>query len=90
MLREEFEALTKRPIDIKEYHYVEESYMESDLDKVDFCKEWLNKKRQGFWDIELMFRIKLDCQSADFKNKLAEKDEQIEFWQNHYMEKINR
>lgn len=47
MTQHEFETRTKMTISSKEYSAIEEVYMNSDLDKDEFCKMWvkMNKTR---------------------------------------------
>lgn len=40
MLYNEFVILTKTKVSDEEYHYIEESYYDSKLDKAEFCKRF--------------------------------------------------
>lgn len=41
MLQQEFEARVKIQVSYKEYEEINEAYNKSDLNKDDFCKEWV-------------------------------------------------
>lgn len=47
MMQQEFEARVKMAVSSKEFMSINEVYMNSDLDKDEFCKEWvkMNRKR---------------------------------------------
>lgn len=47
MMQQEFEARVKMTVSSKEFMSINEVYMNSDLDKDEFCKEWvkMNRKR---------------------------------------------
>lgn len=47
MLQKEFEQRVKMNVNIDEFNHINEVYMNSDLEKDNFCKEWvkLNKTR---------------------------------------------
>lgn len=41
MMQQEFEARVKKTVSYKEFLSINEVYMNSDLDKDEFCKEWV-------------------------------------------------
>ena len=53
MLRSEFVGMTHYNPDCKEYHYIEESYYESPLDKDEFCRQCDLYLRQMFFSIDV-------------------------------------
>ena len=80
----EFEERTKYRPTAAEYHYIEESYYDSNLFKDDFCKAWLKAKRSGAWAVELRLRRALDAQKADYLAKLSEKQETIDWYSEQF------
>lgn len=84
MLKSEFVGRTHYCPDCNEYHYIEESYYESPLDKDEFCKQWRNDYRSGKWAAELKWRIAIDKQAARYQEQIAELKEQLEFYEPYY------
>lgn len=84
MLKSEFVGRAHYNPDCTEYHYIEESYYESPLDKDEFCKQWQNDYRSGKWALELKWRIAIDKQATRYQEQLAELKEQLEFYEPYY------
>lgn len=81
MMKEEFIKLTKYNPTNEEYHYIEESYYESDtVHKSEFCKQWVKDKRSGKWDMEYKLRKRLDDQKAEYEEKIREQEENLIFY----------
>lgn len=77
----EFIERTKYTPSNEEYHYIEESYYESDcIDKNEFCKQWLKDRKSGKWDMEYRYRVLLDQQKAEYEEILREKEETLAFY----------
>ena len=84
MLRSEFVDRTHYNPDYKEYHYIEESYYESPLDKDEFCRQWQKDYRSGKWALELKLRIAIDKQATRYQEQLDMLREQVEFYEPYY------
>ena len=85
MMKHEFIERTKYTPSDEEYHYIEESYYESDcIDKNEFCKQWLKDKKSGKWDMEYKFRKLLDQQKAEYEEKLREKEETLDWYRSEF------
>lgn len=89
MMKSEFIERTGYTPDAVEYHYIEESYYESDLlSKDEFCKQWKKDVRSGKWAMDLRFRKMLDEQKAEYEAKIAEQEENLQFYREQF--KIKR
>lgn len=85
MMIREFIERTKYEPTAEEYHYIEESYYESDcVDKNEFCKQWLKDKKSGKWAMEYKFRKLLDEQKAHYEEILREKEEDLSFYRTQF------
>jgi hypothetical protein len=85
MMKQEFIERTKYNPSDEEYHYIEESYYESDcVDKNEFCKQWVKDVKSGKWLMELRFRKLLDQQKAEYEKQLAEKEENLVFYRQEF------
>lgn len=84
MLRSEFVDRTHYCPDLKEYHYIEESYYESILDKDEFCQQWQKDYRSGKWALELKLRIAIDKQAKRYQEQLDMLKAQVEFYEPYY------
>ena len=84
MLKSEFVDRTHYNPDCKEYHYIEESYYESPLDKDEFCRQWQKDYRSGKWALELKLRIAIDKQATRYQEQLDMLKEQLEFYEPYY------
>lgn len=80
MMISEFIERTKYEPSFEEYHYIEESYYEFSGNKDEFCKWWKKARKSGEWEKELKLRKKLDEQKAEYEAKLADAEENIEFY----------
>lgn len=88
MMEHEFVERTGYTPDAEEYHYIEESYYESELtSKDEFCKQWKKDQKSGKWAMELKFRKMLDEQKRDFERKIAEQEETLDFYRAQFKEK---
>lgn len=90
MMIQEFIERTKYKPTYEEYHYIEESYYEFDGFKDEFCKQWLKDKKSGKWEMELKFRKLLDKQKAEYEAKIAEQEENLEFYRKYHTEYSDR
>lgn len=84
MMMSEFIERTKVVPSYEEYHFIEESYYEFDGDKNEFCKAWLKDKKSGKWDLEYRLRKALEDQKKEYEEKLAYKEEQIDFYKGYF------
>ena len=85
MMKQEFIERTKFNPSDEEYHYIEESYYDSDcIDKNEFCKQWLKDVKSGKWLMELKFRKLLDQQKAEYEEQLRQKEEDIAFYRTQF------
>ena len=84
MMIHEFTERTKYKPSPEEYHYIEQSYYDSNMYKDDFCKNWLKLKRSGAWATELRLREIIDNQKAFYKKDLAEKQETIDWYSEQF------
>ena len=81
----EFIERTKYTPSNEEYHYIEESYYDSEcIDKNEFCKQWLKDRKNGTWDIEYKYRVLLDQQKAMYEEILKEKEEFLDFYRTEF------
>ena len=88
MMKSEFIERTGYTPESEEYHYIEESYYDSELlSKDDFCKQWMKDRKSGKWAMELMFRKMLDEQKRDYECKIAEQEETLDFYREQFKEK---
>lgn len=81
MLYSEFVNLTGTKVSDEEYSYIEQSYYDSGLDKVEFCKMWKQDYDSGKWAVELALRKKLDRMTEELKErekKITKLEEQLE------------
>lgn len=69
VLYSEFVTLTETEVSDEEYHYIEESYYDSELDKAEFCKLWKRDCDNGRWASELALRRKLDRMTEELKER---------------------
>ena len=80
MIQEFIERTGYKPTN-EEYHYIEESYYEADtVSKDEFCKQWKKDQKSGKWAMELKFRMALDAQKAEYEAKIAEQEENLNFY----------
>lgn len=85
MMKHEFIDLTGYTPTDEEYHYIEESYYEADTPyKSEFCKQWKKDQKSGKWAMELRFRKMLDEQKAEYEAKIAEQEENLEFYRGEF------
>lgn len=84
MLRSEFVDRTHYNPAYEEYHYIEESYYESPLDKDEFCAQWQEDYQSGKWALELKLRIAIDKQAERYQEQLDMLKEQVEFYEPYY------
>ena len=84
MMIHEFTQRTKYEPTFEEYHYIEESYYEFDGNKDEFCKAWLKDKKSGAWAKELKLRMMIDAQKAEYEAKIAEQEENLEFYRKQF------
>lgn len=84
MLKSEFVGRTHYNPDYKEYHYIEESYYESTLDRDEFCRQWQKDYRSGKWALELKLRIAIDKQATRYQEQLDMLKEQVKFYEPYY------
>lgn len=88
MMIQEFIDRTGYTPSAREYHYIEESYYDSPLpNKDEFCKQWKKDKKSGKWEMELHFRMMLDDQKAEYERKIAEQEENLQFYREQFKEK---
>jgi len=80
MMYSEFYERTKTEVSYEEYHFIEESYYEFDGNKDEFCKAWLKDKKSGKWAVEMRLRKAIEDQKKEYEAKLAEKEEDLEFY----------
>lgn len=81
MLYSEFVNLTGTKVSIEEYDCIEQSYYDSELNKVEFCKMWKQDYDSGKWAVELALRKKLDRMTEELKErekKITKLEEQLE------------
>lgn len=69
MLYSEFVNLTGTKVSIEEYDCIEQSYYDSELNKVEFCKMWKQDYDSGKWAVELALRKKLDRMTEELKER---------------------
>ena len=85
MMIQEFIDRTGYTPNSEEYHYIEESYYDSPLpNKDEFCKQWKKDKKSGKWEMEFIFRKKLDEQKAEYEAKIADQEENLEFYRGEF------
>ena len=80
----EFVTRTDYNPDDEEYELIEEMYSESDLQKDDFCKEWKKMAKNGRLALEYKYRRMLKRQAAEYEEKLAEKENDLEFYRKEF------
>ena len=91
MLKEEFIELTGYNPSDEEYHYIEQSYYDADtVLKSVFCKQWLDRRKRGFWAIELRLRQEADLRIAQLEAEIAEKEETLQFYREYVDRLRNR
>jgi len=69
MLYSEFVNLTGTKVSIEEYDCIEQSYYDSELNKIEFCKMWKQDYDSGKWAVELALRKKLDRMTEELKER---------------------
>jgi len=87
MMIQEFIDRTGYTPSAREYHYIEESYYDSPLpNKDEFCKQFKKDLRNGKWEMEYELRQRIDAQKAEYEAKIAELQEKVEWYDEHYDE----
>lgn len=87
MMIQEFIDRTGYTPSAREYHYIEESYYDSPLpNKDEFCKQFKKDLRNGKWEMEYELRQRMDAQKAEYEAKIAELQEKVEWYDEHYDE----
>ena len=88
MMIQEFIDRTGYTPSSKEYHYIEESYYDSPLpNKDEFCKQFKKDLRNGKWEMEYELRQRMDAQKAEYERKIAEQEENLQFYREQFKEK---
>ena len=87
MMKHEFIEATGYTPDDEEYKYIELSYYESNLSRIEFCEFWVHRGRAA-WEVEYEFRQRMDDalakQRLEYEVKLLEKEEALEFYRDEY------
>lgn len=87
MLVREFIERTHYEPTANEYHYIEESYYDfAGSSKDAFCKQWMEDKKSGKWELELRLRREIDEQKKEYEDKMAEMEENLQWYREQFEE----
>lgn len=90
MMMNEFVERTGYMPTEEEYRFIEDSYYEAEdcVDKNQFCARWKKDKASGAWDRELTLRRTMALERENFRKKMEDKEENLEWYRQEYAKQL--